>query len=157
MSIKLSGQVHLPASPEVVWGLLMDEATLAACIPGCESLQATDSTHWNATIELGIGAFKGRYSGTVAIEDQDPMEAFTLSGSGGGAPGFLNGTARVSLLPDPNGTTVLWDAQGEVGGRIAAVGQRAIVGVAKFLIARFFNCMRGRLSASNSGNVAVDA
>ena len=42
-------------------------------------------------------------------------------------------------------TTVKVDADGQVGGTVAGVGQRMLGGVAKMLMNQFFDCMRKQL------------
>ena len=42
MAMTMTGEAILPASKEAVWAKLNDPEVLKACIPGCQSLEATD-------------------------------------------------------------------------------------------------------------------
>jgi len=53
---------------------------------------------------------------------------------GSGTPGFVKGEAVVDLQAQDHGTVLTYDADTQVGGLIANVGQRMISGVAKLVI-----------------------
>jgi carbon monoxide dehydrogenase subunit G len=52
--------------------------------------------------------------------------------------GFVKGEGEVSLAPDEAGTLVSYDGDVQVGGAIAAVGQRLLDTTSKFVIRKFF-------------------
>jgi carbon monoxide dehydrogenase subunit G len=58
---------------------------------------------------------------------------------GTGKIGFLKGEGRLRLLPDQEATDVQYDGDVQVGGTIAAVGQRLIDTTSKMMIKRFFD------------------
>jgi carbon monoxide dehydrogenase subunit G len=67
---------------------------------------------------------------------------------GSGGPGFVKGTARITLSPaGETATTVAVDADGQIGGPVAGVGQRMLGGVGKMLMNQFFECMRQQLGS----------
>jgi hypothetical protein len=53
---------------------------------------------------------------------------------GSGTPGFVRGEATIDLQEQDGKTVLLYDADTQVGGLIANVGQRMISGVAKLII-----------------------
>jgi carbon monoxide dehydrogenase subunit G len=52
--------------------------------------------------------------------------------------GFVKGEGLLKLWPAEGGTEVSYEGDAQVGGTIAAVGQRLIDGTAKMMIKRFF-------------------
>jgi len=64
---------------------------------------------------------------------------------GRGLPGFVRGTVAVTLAVDGDATVVGYDADGQVGGVVAGVGQRMIGGVARMLADQFFGCVAQRI------------
>ena len=64
---------------------------------------------------------------------------------GQGRPGFVKGSAAITLKAD-SGTTIV-DVAGTVqtGGAIARLGQRLIASAAKMMQDRFFACMQGKV------------
>ena len=59
--------------------------------------------------------------------------------------GFANGYADIKLEEDGGKTQVVVDADSQVGGAVARVGQRLMGTVAKTTMDRFFNCLQGQL------------
>ena len=43
-----SGRYVIPAPPEAVWAAINDPDILKACIPGCQSMEKTDPTDFEA-------------------------------------------------------------------------------------------------------------
>jgi carbon monoxide dehydrogenase subunit G len=145
--MKVEGVYTFPATPAKVWELLLDPESLRTCIPGVESLTATSPDHWDAVMKVGVAAIKGTYKGKIALVDQQPPTQYTLQVEGSGGPGFVKGTAVISLEADGEGTRVKVDGDGQVGGMLAGVGQRMLPGVAKMLMNQFFECLIARLGA----------
>src|SRR5919204_6361693 len=113
--MKVEGVYSFPGSADKVWDLLLDPESLRACIPGVESLTETSPDHWDAVMRVGVAAIKGTYKGKVGIVDKQPPNAYTLEVEGSGGPGFVKGTAKISLQPDGDGTKVTVDGDGQVG------------------------------------------
>lgn len=143
--MKVEGSYSFPAPPERVWVALLDPQALRSCIPGCETLEANGTDRWTAKLTVGAGPIRGRYDGAVAITAKEQPTSYTLEVEGRGTPGFVKGTARVSLVAEGDGTRVDVSADGQVGGTVAAVGQRMLSGVARALMTQFFECLRGRV------------
>ena len=143
--MKLDGSYTFEAPPERVWELLLSPAALQSCIPGCEKFETTGEDSYNATMKVGVAAIRGTYNGKIRITEKQEPSSFTLNVEGSGGPGFVRGVARISLQPDGGNTQVLVDADGQVGGTVAGVGQRMLGGVAKMLMNNFFDCMRKQL------------
>lgn len=145
--MKLNGSYTFDAPPERVWALLLSPEALKSCVPGCEKLEPTGPDAYTATMKVGVAAIRGTYNGKVSIADKDEPNSYTLNVEGSGGPGFVRGAAKISLSPEGEGKTrVAVDADGQVGGTVAGVGQRMLGGVAKMLMDQFFNCMRKQLS-----------
>jgi uncharacterized protein len=143
--VKVEGTFAYPAPPERVWSRLLDPVALRACIPGCESLESTGEDRWSARLSVGAGPVRGTYQGSVAIANKKEPVSYTLEIEGRGAPGFVKGTAQVTLAAADTGTRVDVMADGQVGGTVAAVGQRMLSGVARMLMGQFFDCLRTKL------------
>ena len=57
---------------------------------------------------------------------------------GSGKIGFVKGDGLLKLAAADGGTEVTYDGDAQVGGTMAAVGQRLIDGTAKMMIKKFF-------------------
>jgi hypothetical protein len=145
--MKVEGAYTFQGQPQQVWNLLLDPESLRTCIPGVESLTETSPDHWDAVMRVGVAAIKGTYKGKIAIIDKQEPTQYTLQVEGSGGPGFVKGTARISLEAAGDATQVKVDGDGQVGGMLAGVGQRMLPGVAKMLMNQFFECLVTRMTS----------
>lgn len=136
--MKLNGSYKLNVKKEVVWKALNDSNILKQCIPGCESFDKDSSNVFNATATNQIGPMNATFSGTVTLSNIKENESYTLSGEGQSSVGFANGRANVKLLEENGKTTLTYEVDINVGGKIAQLGSRLINGVAKKMSDYFF-------------------
>ena len=140
--MKLAGSYKLNVKKEVVWKALNDPNILKQCIPGCETFVKDSSNTFNATATNQIGPMNATFSGIVTLSKIKENESYTLSGEGQSSVGFANGSADVKLIEENGITTLTYEVDVNVGGKIAQLGSRLIDGVAKKMSDYFF----GRLS-----------
>jgi len=128
------------APPDEVWAALNDPAVLKDAIPGCETLERTTDTDWKVVVAAKVGPVAARFNGRIMLLDLAPPSAYTMKFEGqGGAAGFANGEAKVSLAPSGAGATALtYTAKAQVGGKIAQLGSRLIDGAAAKMADDFF-------------------
>ena len=136
--MKLSGSYKLNVKKEHVWKALNDPNILKQCIPGCESFNKESNTVFNATATNQIGPMNATFSGTVTLSNIQENQSYTISGEGQSSVGFVNGSADVKLVEDNRITTLFYDVNVNVGGKIAQLGSRLINGVAKKISDYFF-------------------
>ena len=136
--MKLEGRYTLPAPPEKVWALLTDPQRLAKLLPGCERLDPDGPDRFKAAVKFAIAAISGKYAGTLEFADKKPPHSMRMKLSGKGIPGFVDGEGRVELAENNGQTELHYSGQAQVGGMIAAVGQRMIEGVARKIVDQFF-------------------
>ncbi len=137
-TMKIQGHYTLPAKREVVWQLLNDPQRLAACLPGCEQLEAVGVDHYQVRLRLGIAAISGHYTGSVKLTEKKPPVSCRMSVEGRGAAGFVQGEAKIELVRDGEQTIVRYAGEANVGGLIASVGNRMIKLAARRILEQFF-------------------
>jgi uncharacterized protein len=137
-TMKIDGTHQLNISCERVYALLIDPDVLRRCIPGCESLEKTQDNSYTATIKAGVGAIKGTFKGSVHLEDMRPPEHYRIVVEARGGPGFVKGSGDFDLEDHDGATLIKYAGEMQVGGTIAAVGQRMIQAAAKMTAAQFF-------------------
>ena len=136
--MKLSGSYKLNVKKEVVWKALNDANILKQCIPGCETFEKVSATEFNASATNQIGPMNATFSGIVKLSNIVENESYTLSGEGNSSVGFANGDANVKLIEENGVTTLKYEVDVLVGGKIAQLGSRLIDGVAKKMSDYFF-------------------
>ncbi len=144
--MKLQATYTLPVPRQRLWDLLLTPADLQQCLPGCERLTQVGPDTYDATLTIGAAAVKGTYTGRLQILDQEPPSRCRLRIEGTGTSGFVRGEAVVLLGEDPAGTTLAIDADAQVGGLIASVGQRMLAGVGRMLLGEFIKRVEAHLA-----------
>lgn len=142
-----SGEYRIDAPVGVVWQALNDPDVLCRCIEGCQSMERVGEDSFRAVVKAKVGPVSAPFTADIAIADQDPPHACTLSGQvKGGAAGFGKGAAKVRLAEDGAGTRLTYDVEGSVGGKLAQVGQRLIDGAARKMADNFFAAFQEALA-----------
>jgi len=136
---------------ERAYHILQDPATLGQAMPGCESLEKIGPDEYRMKMKVLLAALSGQLEGKVRIAEPAPPTSFRLIVEGSGRMGFLKGDGLLKLSPAatvgvppaaPSGhpsTVVSYEGEAQVGGTMAAVGQRLIDGTAKMMIKKFFD------------------
>ena len=136
--MKLAGSYKLNVKKEVVWKALNDPNILKRCIPGCETFVKDSNNTFSATATNQIGPMNATFSGIITLSKIKENESYTLSGEGQSSVGFANGSANVKLIEENGITTLAYEVDIDVGGKIAQLGSRLINGVAKKMSDYFF-------------------
>jgi uncharacterized protein len=138
--VKISGTYTLPLSQERAYAVMQDPEVLARAIPGCESLDKVGPDEYRMKMKMALASLSGAFEGKVRITEQTPPNSFRLVVEGTGRIGFVKGDGLLKLTPaEGGGTVVAYEGGAQVGGTIAAVGQRLIDGTAKTMIKKFFD------------------
>ncbi len=139
--MNISGSHTIPAPHDHVWELLHDPDVLRRTVPGCQTLDVESPSRFSATLSVGVGPIRGRFSGTVEIEDISPSDSYKLTLNGQGPTGFISGEGMISLSPDGDGTLVSVEADAQVGGTLAQIGSRMINTAVRMLMGQFFDAL----------------
>ena len=145
--MKIEGSADIPAPREKVWAAFLDPDILAQALPGCEKLEAIGENEYKATMKVGVAAIKGTFEGKVKLSDLEPPNRYRMAVEGSGGPGFVRGEAGMQMSDVDGGTKVSYDADVQVGGLIASVGQRMLGGVTKMMLDQFFTKMTELLTS----------
>ncbi len=146
--MKLKGERFIEVPPKVVWDTLLDPAVLKASIPGCDMLEKKDDENFEAAVTIKVGPVKARFAGKVTLSDLVQPVSCTISGQGnGGVAGFAKGGARIMLANEGAGCRLTYDADVDIGGKIASLGDRLFRGVVQKNVDDFFNAVAARFGA----------
>ncbi len=135
----ISGQYCLSQSRQAVWQALLDPAVLEQCIPGCQTFERLADDRYRASIKTAIGPVKATFTSELEITNANPPQSYRLEGQGkAGAVGFGRGFADVTLSEQDGGTVLSYTADFQVGGRLAQLGSRLVVGATRKIADEFF-------------------
>ncbi len=152
MALELSDEILISAPRARVYAALNDPQILQQCIPGCEELIQHSATDLEAKVVLKIGPVKARFGGKVTLDTAGAPAGFSLRGEGsGGVAGFAKGGAVVTLEDLGEETMLRYTASADVGGKIAQLGSRLILGTARKLAGNFFETFAEVMVATEAG------
>ena len=136
--MKISGSYTLPLPRERAYAVMQDPAMLARAIPGCEGLQQTGPDEYRMKMKMALASLSGAFEGKVKITDQSPPASFRLLVEGSSKIGFVKGEGLLKLTASGENTEVAYEGDEQIGGTMAAIGQRLLDGTSKMMIRKFF-------------------
>jgi carbon monoxide dehydrogenase subunit G len=152
--VKVEGSAVLPGTLEEVWALLTDPARLAKLLPGCEQLDPDGPDRFRAAVKFGIAAISGKYAGMLEFTEKKPPKSLRLKIDGKGVPGWMKGEGQIELArhgghaSKSHETEVHYSGEAQVGGVVAAVGQRMIDMAARKIVQQFFESAANELKST---------
>ncbi len=149
--IRLEGEYTFDGPRDVVWEVLMDPDALAKALPGVQGMTKVSEDTYKATMNVRVGPVQGRFQGTVVMRDVRPKEGYHLVVEGQGPQGFVKGEGDLHLEDQGEKTLLRYTLEAQVGGRIAAVGQRLIESTAKSLIRQGLDSLNRQVQARVRG------
>ena len=154
--MKLDGTFTFTGPRQAVWDLLQDPEVLARALPGTERLEATGPDQYKGVMKVSVGPVTAaKFDVSVTLTDKIAPERFNLNIDGKGAVGHTRGTAAVVLADAAAGaTTMQYTSNIQVGGTIAAVGQRLIESVGKTMMKQALDSLERELQHRLAGGAA---
>lgn len=130
--VKLAGTHNFDAPKSEVWEALLDPDVLSRILPGCRRLDKTADNEFSGEISIRVGPVQGNFNGKVTLDEIDPPNGYRMEIAGQGRPGYVKGVGTLRLEGD-GPTTLHYDGDAQLSGRIASVGQRLVDSTARSL------------------------
>ena len=129
--MKVDGERSFAAPREVVWNVLNDPSQMAKLMPGVQSFEIQDATHWRAKVKIPLGL--GSLAMTIDFEKtaERELEFSSLHAKGNGVGAMMNMQTEFTLEPLDEGTRMLWVADVSIAGPVGAMGQRVLQPIVK--------------------------
>ena len=143
----LNGTFTFAGPRAIVWELLQDPAVLAKVLPGTKTLTRTGDDRLEGVMKVSIGPVTAaEFAVVVTLKDLTPPTHFGMNIDGKGGVGFVRGSASIDLTDaDPASTLMTYTSDVQVGGRIAAVGQRLVESVARMMSKQALDALNAEL------------
>ena len=124
--MKVSGERHFDAPVARVWRVLNDPAQMAKTMPGVESFDIQDGSHWRAHVKVPLGLGGLRMSMDFEKTDEREPEFAKLRCKGNGVGAIMNMETSFRLSEAGGGTNMEWEADVHILGPVASMGQRVL-------------------------------
>jgi carbon monoxide dehydrogenase subunit G len=143
----LSGTFNFEGPRDRVWEILQDPAVLAKALPGTKTLTQVGEDRYQGVMKVSIGPVNAaEFAVNVELKDKVPPEKFAMVIDGKGGVGFTKGSATIALDEQPGPITVMtYTSDVQVGGRIAAVGQRLLESVGRMMTKQALDALNKEL------------
>ena len=136
--MKIEGSHTLAAARPRVFAMLFDPEVLRRAVPGCEEITPAGENAFRISMKAGLATIRGKVDGEIRIEESRPPEHYRLAMKGKGMGSVVDGWANLDLTETAGGTEVRYDGEANIGGMIAAVGNRLIELAVRKALSDFF-------------------
>ena len=145
----LSGTFNFQGPRARVWDILQDPDVLAKALPGTKTLTRVGEDRYQGVMKVSVGPMSAaEFAINVELKDKVAPERFSMVIDGKGAVGFTKGTATIALEEQPGPVTVMtYTSDVQIGGKIAAVGQRLLESVGKMMTRQALEALNTELQA----------
>lgn len=154
--MKFENAFAVAAPIDEVYAALLDVERVAPCVPGAQVLERTGEDAYKVGIKVKVGPMSMTYRGSVEIVDRD-AEAHRAVMSAKAKETRGQGTAdaqvQMQLMPDNGATLGTINADVQLSGKAAAMGQEIIKDVSARIVETFSENLAAML-AERPGEVA---
>jgi carbon monoxide dehydrogenase subunit G len=147
--MKVDGERTFTVRREVVWNVLNDPAQMAELMPGVQSFEIHDPTHWSAKVKIPLGL--GGLAMTIDFEKTEEREGefSSLHAKGNGVGAMMNMQTSFTLEEIDEGTKMLWAAEVSIAGPVGAMGQRVLQPIVKQQVSQVLAALDKQVTAAS--------
>ena len=153
MAMELDNSFTVPVPPDVAWGVLLDVARIAPCMPGA-TVDDVDGDVVNGRIKVKVGPVSLTYKGTATFTDRNEDEhkvSLEASGKETRGAGTASAVVTASLTAaEDDSTLVTMHTTMNVTGRPAQFGRGVMVEVGGKLVDKFAENLALQLAADGA-------
>ena len=149
--MQLENSFQVGASPDRVFGYLLDINKVVGCVPGAELTEVVDPSTFKGKVKVKVGPIAVGYSGTARISERDDAaRRATLSAEGRETTGqgTAKATATMTVEASDAGSTVRIVTDYHVAGRVAQFGRGVMEDVSKRMVNEMAACIKANLEAA---------
>ena len=126
-------RVRFDAPRDRVWLAVRDPDVLGTILPGGQGIEEIGENQYAGKLQIKMGRCKG-FDGKIALSNLVAPQSYDVVVDGKGAPGFVNASGSLLLTEQGDKTHMVYEGTAQVGGRVAAVGQRLLDASAKSMV-----------------------
>jgi uncharacterized protein len=144
--LRFDGIFDVPAGPEQVYGLVTEPKEVARCLPDLQSLEVASPDVFDAVVKAGVSFIKGDFKIHFTVIEKQPTSLVRLKahGTGLGSAVDMQIEARITAKAG-RGSSMKWNVDALVSGKIASLGQRVLEAQAQKIIKALFDCLHAKL------------
>ena len=151
----IEGKFTVKAPIEKLWEQMLNPETLAACIPGCEKMEAIDERTYDSIVGAKVGAISAKFKFITKLTELEPPRHIKAVGKGeemSKAGTFSQETVVDLTQVSKEEVEVSYRTDVRIVGKLAIFGDRIMRAKAKQVQAEFTQALSKRLSEENAGS-----
>lgn len=137
--MKITGYRHIDAPQKVVESALLDGRRLVQAIPDFRLGVPLDGQQQRGTLTITVGPMRGQYEGTFTVT-RPAAAVWEIAFDGHSAQGIFQGHGRIHLTARNEQTTLHYEGDVDVTGRLAELPPRLLQANVNAIIRR---CLDG--------------
>ena len=154
--MKFEGSYELNAKVVDVWKNLNDPEVLKNCIDGCEEFQETKNNEFKTKITIKLGPVNATFNSMININNINHQKSYVIEAKGNaGSLGLASGKVNVMLEDNGEITTLNYEANSKINGKLAQLGSRLIDGSVRKNTEKFFRNFENTLNNVNGKNTVL--
>ena len=148
--MKVAGEKSFAASRATVWDVLNDPAQMAGLMPGVESFDVHDETHWRANVKIPLGLGGLRMSINFEKTDERAPEFAALHAKGTGVGALMDLRTQFHLDERDGGTAMRWEADVRIAGPVGSMGQRVLQPIVNQQVGQVLTALERQVEAASA-------
>jgi hypothetical protein len=154
--MQLKNRFDVARPPAQAWSILLDIPKSVTCMPGVELTSVEPDGSYKGKLSVKLGPVALKFNGVATLEDVDEAthsaiiraKGTDLQGRGG-----AGATARMRVVANGNGSTVLIETDLQLSGLVAQYGRASgvISAMAGEMVSAFATNLRTRVLDSEAG------
>lgn len=144
--MKFEGSKQVDTGTENVWKFITTPENMAQCMPDVQSYNVVDDKTINAKLKVGIGFIKEIFDSVISFSVVEEGKKLLITVNSKGKSNTATIKIDASLEGNEQNTTLKWNVDAMMAGKLASIGQRYIQKVSDKIIEQAFICMTKKLS-----------
>jgi carbon monoxide dehydrogenase subunit G len=146
----ITGNYRFEHPQSAVWGILTHPDSIAAALPGVQTLTPIDgeTLAWTALISLAFVAINAEFTGEVRMSELDAPSQFRLTVTSGTGESTLHGSALIALAPTdetPDHTHITYTGTAELTGKFASFPVAIVKSMVMMMVRQYFGALARQL------------
>ena len=133
------GSYELNAKVVDVWENLNNPDVLKSCIDGCKEFEEINNNQFKAKIVIKLGPVNAIFNSLISINNIIEQKSYDIEAEGNaGSLGLASGKIKVLLEEKGEMTSLTYNANSKINGKLAQLGSRLIDGSVRKNTEKFF-------------------
>ena len=146
MAIKFGGAFTVKKQRDEVYSFLTDPNRFGPLMPDFEGMSVEDATHFSIKIKVGISYIRGTADVKMHLAEAEAPHRAKYQGQGSVAGGGATMVAGFDLTEASEGTTVTWQGEAQVFGKLTSVAGGLLEPLAKKNVQKLIDGLQTALS-----------